>query len=169
MKRKMPKSKEDIYIGAIQYSLRLCTNKRYTIKGMTEKLEKNLAKQDGSDQDKAETILRVLARLTELNYLNDSQFSIDYIKEKSRFNPKGKYLLSQELYRKGVDKELIEQAFPKAEYDEDGCCDRLFQKKSRKWEKLEKYTRKNKAFQYLASKGFNIESIYKTLNTHYSK
>lgn len=55
-----------------------------------------------------ETAQRVIARLTELNYLNDESFARLWVENRASFAPRGRNLLKQELMRKGVAKDIIE-------------------------------------------------------------
>lgn len=58
----------------------------------------------------ADIFTRVTDRLKELNYLNDADFAKYWIENRAAFAPRGRALLRQELMRKGVAREIIDQA-----------------------------------------------------------
>jgi regulatory protein len=53
---------------------------------------------------------RVIERLTELKYLNDTEFVRFWIEGRNASAPRGRHLLRQELLQKGVAKALVEEA-----------------------------------------------------------
>lgn len=57
-----------------------------------------------------ETFSRILARLKELNYLNDTDFAKYWIENRQAFAPRGRQLLKQELMQKGVARDIIDTA-----------------------------------------------------------
>ena len=100
------------YEKLIQYALRILAKKRYTAFEIKKKLELFEAKQEkleqeknGNDTQKEATIKAVLERLFELRYLDDSGYAEDYISDRQKFKPRGKFLLARELKNKGAKTE----------------------------------------------------------------
>ncbi len=55
-----------------------------------------------------ETLTRVLDRLKDLNYLNDTTFAKFWVENRLAFSPRGRNLLKQELLQKRVSREIID-------------------------------------------------------------
>ncbi|MDB5080734.1 MAG: Regulatory protein RecX [Chloroflexi bacterium] len=74
----------------------------------------------------AETLTRVLDRLKELNYLNDTSFAKFWVENRLAFAPRGRNLLKQELMKKRVARDIIDTVIQEhlealqEEADEDG-------------------------------------------------
>jgi len=55
-------------------------------------------------------VVYVLKRLKDLNFLNDAEYAKNYVRNAKLGKPKGKHRIRMELIKKGVDKELIDDA-----------------------------------------------------------
>ena len=151
------------YEKLLQYSLFLLARKRYTTREMRKKLEQ-FSKKRGVN---CEVIVEVLDRLIELRYLNDEQFAEDFISSRIRLRPKGIYLIKKELERKGVPKDVIDNAMSEVEVDEIEMANRLLRKKMKSWEKFDSRKRKEKGYAFLSSRGFKPDTIYKVVGRCY--
>lgn len=116
---------------------------------------------------KCEVIVEVLNRLIELRYLNDEQFAEDFISSRVRLRPKGIYLIKKELERKGVLKDVIDNAMSGVEADEMEMADRLLRKKMKSWEKFDSRKKKEKSYTFLSGRGFKPDTIYKVVGRCY--
>ena len=164
------------YDKLLQYSLNLIAKRRYTSSQLERKMkqfferernrEKSIFFKNEIDHEKLKN--EVLNRLTELNYLNDEQYAVDYMNSRSTFKPRGKFMLRNELLKKGVSKEIIEKAIIKVAPDELGMAKNLLETYVRKKNSLAPKKLRDKSFQYLASKGFNPDTIYKCIESHYN-
>ena len=65
--------------------------------------------------DGAEEAIR---RLRDSGYVSDERFAKLYVRELQTFKKYGKRRIEQELYRKGVDREIIRQVLEETEFDE---------------------------------------------------
>ena len=97
-----------------------------------------------------------LSRAEEASYIDDEAFARHWIESRMRSQPKGRYLLRQELKMKGIDDALIERLLSE-DLDETKAALTLLQKRAWKWKKLDDYAFKQKACSYLAGKGFSWE------------
>lgn len=175
------------YEKLLQYSLRIIVKKRYTIAEMQKKLEqffdkhfedpnKDLEEDAEESEDEntpteetsAQAISRVIGRLQELKYLDDKQYVKDYISDRIRFRPRGKFLIQKELGKKGLPYELVNSAFSETGIDESEIARRILQKYFAKVARLPKEKQKARIFSILASKGINPETIYKVVERHYN-
>lgn len=149
----------------IDYSLRLVSIKRYTVSEIRKKLS-TLCK--NHPEIGVGIIDEAISRLLELKYLDDNEFVKDYVLSRIQFKPRGISLIKQELKIKGIDKNIIESGFEEMDYDESKACLDLISKKNRLWSKHPLRKQKEKAFRFLAGKGFSKEAIYTTLKSCYS-
>ena len=156
---------QDLYQKLIDYSFRLLAKKRYTSSEIENKLVQFLAKREIENK---ELIASVLDRLFELKYLDDKQYTNDYISDRLRFKPRGKFMIKNELSKKGVDAHLVEEYFKNNEIDEMNIAIDLLKNREKKWKGKSAFEKKGKAARYLASKGFQSDIVYKTINHWYN-
>lgn len=99
---------------------------------------------------------RVVARLKEQTYLNDEEFTRLWIENRKRLNPKGAFLLKQELLAKGVTEDLIDNAL--VPYDEEPAAAEALKAKLRQWKKADAVTLKKKIYNFLSQRGFSYDT-----------
>lgn len=170
------------YEKLIQYALRIISKKRYTSFEMDKKLWQFVKKiprvtKEGVDETEkpddnkvnTEAVSAVLERLKELKYLDDLSYVNDYIADRKKFRPRGKFLLARELKNKGLDSDLIQNALEKQNSDEFEAATRALEKKSRQWQDLPLQKWREKAFRFLSARGFEQEAIYKAVNYSYNR
>lgn len=106
----------------------------------------------------SETVLeKILNRLEEAGYQSDLRFSESFLR--SRINRGlGKMRIERELKEKGIQQDLIEQCF---QTDTD-WFELAYESGLRKFHSLNlsDYKEKQKAFRYLAYRGFSMEHIH---------
>ena len=108
-----------------------------------------------------EAVDKVINHLIELKFLDDKTF-IDYlVRSRTVTKVKGVYAIKRELFRFGVDKELIEEYFSNTEINEEELAKKAL---SRRWEiikSLPKQKRFEKALSFLQRRGFNFDTSKK--------
>ena len=107
-----------------------------------------------------EAVEEVIARLTELDLLNDQTFARFWIEQRETFKPRSQRALRQELYQKGVSREIIEEVV--ADVDELAAARQAAEKKARTWIQLPKEAFFTKMNAFLQRRGFNY-AITKTV------
>lgn len=152
------------YDKLMRYAFGILSKKRYTAFELQKKLELYCKKHDIN----LEYTVPSLLRLEELNYINDEQFARDYVSQRIRLKPKGVFLLKRELRHKGINKEIIETLFNEIDIDEFGLAKSLLVQQMKKWLKLPTQKQKAKAFQFLGSRGFAADTIYKIIDSCYN-
>jgi regulatory protein len=106
-------------------------------------------------------IYQALDRLEELGYLDDRKFAIEYARHRLRQSPRGRMLLSSELIKRGVSREIVDQVLPEVfeEYPED----RLVEELVTKWRRTrgDAFTAADisKLARSLSRKGFEWDAI----------
>ena len=106
---------------------------------------------------------KVIEKLKEMDLLNDKKFIEEYVSFYSKNNPKSKKVLTLELLRKGVDKDLIDEYFLKNQLDEEELAFLLLKKRFPRWALIDKKKRLKKAFDFLGRRGFSFETVKKVI------
>lgn len=99
----------------------------------------------------------IIRRLSEHNYINDSDFADMWVENRSAFRPRGQRALRMELRRKGVADDVIQQATDNL--DEKELAFRAAQKQARSYRNLEWADFRKKMYGFLARRGFNYDHI----------
>ena len=110
----------------------------------------------------AEVIDQVIARLTELDLLDDRAFGQALIRDLTRSKPAGPMLLKQKLYAKGLDAKLIDELVAEATNDPDEQADgatAFAEKKIRRMRHLDADTIKRRLYGQLSRRGFTPDAI----------
>lgn len=117
-------------------------------------LEQRLRREDHAPAAIAATLLRC----RELGYLDDRAFALSHVRDRLRLNPRGRRALRSELYRKGVDRDVAEEAIEEA-FAESGRSERelareLAEKRVGSLDRLELAAARRRLSAYLARRGF---------------
>ena len=112
-------------------------------------------------------IQKTLDYLTELNYVDDQRFALQWGQYKINKNKLGKNRLYLELLGKGVNKEIIEDILSTL-YEKNPEMELAVQCARKKWVTLKSFQEKKKKrllVQYLQRKGFSSDIIYQSVRT----
>jgi regulatory protein len=107
------------------------------------------------------TVDKVIARLRELELLDDAAFARYWADNREEFSPRGRRLVKLELQRKGLDREIIEQAV--AGVDDEAGARRAAEKKLRTLSADDYDTFRRRLGDYLARRGFSYDIIERTV------
>lgn len=122
-----------------------------------------------SKELKEEAVVLVIGKLKKLSLLDDEEFAKWFIAQrKSQKSPFGKNRIKSELYRKGVDRKLVEELLSEYGSEEDAARNALL-KKERLFSKYEEREKRNKAFAYLVRLGFGFDTIYSVVDTFFKR
>lgn len=107
------------------------------------------------------SVNKAIERMRELGYVDDYKFALWWVTQRNTFRPKGSRVISQELLRKGVKRDVIEQALKTAGIDmsEEEKAKKAIAKKLVLWAKLPRIEQKKKLSTFLAQRGFTYEII----------
>lgn len=108
-------------------------------------------------QVKAEVIQSVLHRLRKAGLVDDLDFARSWVENRNTFRPRGRHLLTQELRRKGISEEIIQQVLDGL--DEEQLAYQAALKGSRRLKNLEWPEFRRKLYAHLARRGFSYEHI----------
>ncbi len=104
-----------------------------------------------------DTIVRVLDRLRERNYVNDLEFTQMWVRNRETFRPRGRRMLQMELRQKGIHNDIITQVLD--ELDELPGALEVAQKYTRKLKGLEPFAARQKLMGHLGRKGYGFDVI----------
>jgi len=116
-----------------------------------------------------ENISSIISLLEKNHYLNDREFTLNWVKYRMENRPSGRRSLEYELREKGVDSEIIKDSLDEVytgEFDEYEVAVRLAEKKiaSLRKKKMEYNAFKRGIFSYLQRKGFSFSLIERVMS-----
>jgi regulatory protein len=113
-----------------------------------------------------EIIDEVIKDLKRVNLLDDYEFASAWIRDRISDKPRGKTLLKQELWKKGIKKEIIEKVLREYFEDEEeelNLAKQLLEKRKKRYENLEKNVAKRRIMSFLLRRGFSYETVKEVL------
>lgn len=114
-----------------------------------------------------ENINFVISDLIERNYLNDNRFAEKYADEKLKNNKAGLFKIKAELFKKGVEKKIVDSVLSKYNdsdlLPENALLIAKNKLNSSLYSKIDAKKKREKLFRFLISKGYSNEIIIKTL------
>ena len=149
-------TKEERKKEAKDIALRFLSFRRRTERQVQEKLQKK-----GFDE---KTIKATIDKLKEFDLINDLEFATAWVKDRLTYKPRGQKLLKQELWKKGIKKEIIEQATEELCQDEDKSALELLEKIKKRYKDLEPKVAKRRMFNFLLRRGFSYETTKRALS-----
>jgi len=106
-----------------------------------------------------EVINELITHLKQKDLINDLEFTKAWVESRSR--KKGLRVIKQELFQKGIDREIIEIVISRQSSDirEEEVAKKLLEKKIKVWKNLSNLEFKKKAYEFLMRKGFEYEIV----------
>lgn len=116
------------------------------------------------------TAKKIIDKLKEHKFLNDEEFAKWWVEQRTRVKPKADRVIKYELKQKGIDLKIIESLFENEDRSDFEKALVLAEKKMKRLDKLED---KRKVYErlgrFLASKGFNYDTIKEVIDRTFSK
>lgn len=131
-------------------------------KEVSDYLVKTICKYENlkwQDAKLSEVPTLVINKLKKYGYINDSEFIKWWIASRTRSRPKGRRIIELELIRKGINRDEIQNLLPKNSQAELNLAVKVLEKKKRTLANLSTREAQRKIFNYLGSRGFNIDTI----------
>lgn len=152
------------YQKLLDYSFWLLGRKAYTEAELRKRLLRRAAKLKLPD---AETCTKkVVARLKELKYLDDSKILENYFEYRLKSRPQGKFLYLHQMRRRGIPFDAAKLEWERRKIDEETLAREVLEKKRSAWAGLPAVLQKKKAAQFLASRGFAAETVWSIIGSH---
>ncbi|MBN1168766.1 RecX family transcriptional regulator [Candidatus Woesebacteria bacterium] len=102
-------------------------------------------------------------KLKHLKLLDDENFAKWWVGQRLQFKNRSIRELANELYKKGIDKNIIEEVLKDSEISEESSAGKLLEKRSFAWRKYTGWEKRKKMSDYLARKGFSWDVIKKVV------
>ena len=112
-------------------------------------------------------IEKVISKLKEKRFINDEEFARQWIENRERFKPRSLRLIKLELRQKGIKGEILEKVIQDLDFNSESELEqakRLVEKRIDKVRDLPKQEIYQKLGRFLASKGFNWDTIKKAID-----
>lgn len=107
----------------------------------------------------------VLARLAGWGYVGDEDFARYWVENREQHQPRGKRLLQQELWKKGVERETVARVLEESEIDEVAGALALARKRVAQFRALDDATKRRRLAAYLQRRGYDYPTIKRALDT----
>ncbi|MFH1832629.1 MAG: regulatory protein RecX [Candidatus Levyibacteriota bacterium] len=113
-----------------------------------------------------EIIEKIISKLKEHKFLDDAEFTRWWIESRTNFKPRSMRLIKIELKGKGIADDIIDEIFnfQFSIFNETEMAKKLIRKKIKKYQTLPKLEIYQKLGRFLASKGFNWETIKQSID-----
>jgi regulatory protein len=108
----------------------------------------------------------IVSDLVERDYLNDETFAKYWVEQRETFKPRSRLALRQELYEKGVPREIIRRAV--RQVDEVEAAERAAEKRAYRWSHYTEEAFREKMIAYLGRRGFNYTTAKKATDGAWS-
>ena len=152
--KKSRKVRKDV--SAWEQTLRWLDVKWYSENKLREKLNKLHYPVD--------EIESVIAKCREYNLVNDEALDGEFAQSQS-MRGRGSRRIAMELYRHGLTGEAAQKALAAIAPNEENACKSALQSKLASWKNEPDWRkRREKAFRFLANRGFALDVIYETLD-----
>ncbi len=139
--------------------MHLLEKRDYTEKELRQKLE------NGKTEYTEEQIDGAIAYVKSFHYVDDGRYACKYIEAMQ--SRKSRRQIEQELYQKGVDRELIQEAFEETgEVPEEEQIARWMEKRNFHPEEADQ-KEKQRMYAFLARKGFRAENIQRVMKSEF--
>lgn len=115
---------------------------------------------------KEEDIERVIQNLSDSGYLDDESFAAKFVREKTELNQWGPKKIRSHLYKKGIDRKIIDTVLAQKTDDlqlRQICVDLVMKRQRHFLREKDDYKRKQKIYRYLAGRGFPGSVITQSL------
>lgn len=110
-------------------------------------------------------IIEAIAYLKKHKQIDDRQFAIWWVESRRKFKKAGDQVIRQELFIKGINKELVTELLNEMESDPFELAMGAAKKKMISYQRLEPREFKIKMGQYLSRRGFSWEIISRVVDT----
>jgi len=112
----------------------------------------------------------IIAKLEKDKFIDDQRFAGYFVRDKQRIYKWGREKIRYALIKKGLAKEIIEEALaslPKENFE--AALRDLLSKKSRELAKYESYEKKNRLIRFAIQRGFDFDLIFRIVDDFVKK
>jgi regulatory protein len=147
------------YRKLMDYAMRALSRRAHTTFELSEKLKKRY-------QYSQPLAAQVIARLQELNLLNDQNYIRTAIEQTTRFRLQGRLKVASRLYKKGISMKETEEIWNSMELPERELALQALERAQKRFARVPQEKLYQKRAQFLASRGFSPEIIFELAKPH---
>lgn len=131
-------------------------------------LQKLWRSDKGEDEKKnfESSVSEVLEKLKKLKFIDDLEFAKWWVEQRTKFKKISPRIIKSELFKKGINKEVVETVFNSVEIDPVSLAFDAAKKKFSSYQKFEPKIFREKMSRFLSSKGFDWEVVKKVVDTY---
>jgi len=111
----------------------------------------------------------IFEKLEKYGYINDLEFAKAWVESRNRSRPKGNIVLRLELYKKGIDREIIDEILENNKSLQAELAKKAAEKKIRRFSRLPYKDFFKKMTAYLLSRGFDWQTTKSTVDSLWEK
>lgn len=137
-------------------------------KEIRDNLLQKLKLTDKGEEEKKnfeKSIAEVIKKLNKLGLVNDLEFTKWWVEQRTRFKKSSPRIIKSELFKKGINKEIIEEVFVKSQIDPLELALASGRRKINSYKNFDNKTFREKMTRYLASKGFDWDIVKRVVDT----
>lgn len=138
-------------------------NKALEFLSYRQRSEKEVRDKLKTKEVDSQTIDKIIAKLKDKKFINDEEFARMFSENRLRFKPRSLRLIKLELKQKGIAPEIINNLQLTIDSDLESA-EKLVEKRLGRVKGLPKQEIYEKIGRYLASKGFNWDTIKKAID-----
>lgn len=149
----------DLYDKYLNNTLRFLSYRGRSEKEIRDYLQKKNAPR--------EIIEKIITYCKEYNFLNDEKFARDWVRSRTTYRLKSKWIIKMELQKKGIDQEIIEKtlnAKGNEEISDTQQVKKLLEKRLSRYKDLPRDKLYQKLGGFLARRGFGWDIIKKSID-----
>lgn len=147
-------------------SLRFLSFRPRSEKEIRDYLLKPRIRSDKRKKISKEILDKIVAKLKKKKFINDEEFTKWWIEQRLKLRPRAWRIIKMELARKGISQEISEPIIQSLEFriqNDLELAKKLAEKRIKRYKDLTKREIYQKLGRFLASKGFDYETIKKVL------
>ena len=146
---------------AVDKALAFLTSRPRSIREVRDRLKEKEIPPD--------TIDAVVARLEGWGYVGDEGFARYWVENRGANQPRGKRLLRQELWRKGVERETVDRVLDELEVDEAGGALALARKRFNQLRNYDEQTQRRRLAAFLQRRGYDWPTVKGALDALFAE
>jgi len=146
---------------AVDKALAFLTSRPRSIREVRDRLKEKEIPPD--------TIDAVVTRLEGWGYVGDEDFARYWIENRGANQPRGKRLLRQELWRKGVERETVDQVLDELAVDEAGGALALARKRLNQLRGYDEQTQRRRLAAFLQRRGYDWPTVKGAIDTLFAE
>lgn len=125
---------------------------------------------DKEQQQISEVVIdSLIQNLKNKGLLNDLEFAKLWVDSRLKSKNLGQRALQVELYKKGIDREIITEVLENLEVDDQAIAEQALERKARTFLKLDELEFKKRATGFLQRKGFDYTTVKKVIEKFLKK